>query len=146
MSVDIFASRTLRVTTTLGFCSGVLLFALGVVRLLSEDDAVVGSVLNILMGLWFIGYFGWMGYSVWKRPVLQLDPSEIRWLPIGSRRPRRMRMTDVTGFRWPYPADLWIKGGAQSTLMVHMGGISRCDRARVREWLNERWVDGGPSV
>ena len=142
-SVEVFASRTLRVAMGLGFCNGVLLLAIGLIRLLSEDDAVVGSVGNMLAGLWLGGYFGWVGYSVWRRPVLQLDMNEIRWLPIGSRRPQRIRVADVTGFRWPYPADLWIEGGTRSPLRVHMVGISKCDRARVREWFIERWADGG---
>ena len=143
MSVDVLPSRTFRVSMVLGFGCGAGLFALGVGRVFLGDGAVFRSLPSLLFGLWSLGYYGWKGYTGWKGPLLHLDPNEIRWHPAGSRHPQRMLVAEVTGFRWPSPADLWIEGRAGSTLRIPMVGVRKCDRERVREWLSDRWVDGG---
>ena len=141
-SLDVFASRASRIVMTLGFGTGALLVALSLVRLVKEG-ASVGPVVNLLAGLSNLGCFGWMGYYAWNVPILHFNPEEIRWHLMGSRRTRRMSVAEVTGFRWPYPGDLWIEGKAGTTWRMSMVGISRRDRERVREWLSYRWVDRG---
>ena len=144
MLLEVFASRAFRVVMTLGFGSGVLLFGLGLVRVL-EGAVGLRSLAHLLAGSLNLGYFGWMGYYVWKVPVLHFGPIEMRWHPMGSRRPRRMLVAEVTGFRWPYANDLWIES-RRGTWRMSMIGIARCDRQRVKKWLSDRWVDSGVVV
>jgi hypothetical protein len=98
---------------------------------------------QILIGTWLIGYHGWLAACMLRRPTLRLDPQEIRYVPVGSRAPQAVRVTDVTGYRWPYPADLWIEAENRPALCIRMVGVRSTDRNRVREWLSQRWVDGG---
>jgi hypothetical protein len=139
-SVDVFVSRVFLAAMTLGFLCSALLVAMDVAGLLQGKVSVIGLVLHLFM----VGCSGWMSYRMWHVPVLHLDPSEIRLHPGAGLSPQRIPVADVTGFRWPYPSDLWIERRGGSTLRLGMIGISRRDRERVREWLSDRWVDGGP--
>ncbi len=142
-SIDIFIRRFFRVWMAFCAVGGGVQLTLNLVLLVQGQGLFYKSVFDLLMGLSFLVYFGWISYVAWRHPVLHFGPDEISWRPPGSLRARRLALSEVTGFRWPLPKDLWIEGAGETTLRIPVIGISALDRERARAWLEARWVDGG---
>jgi hypothetical protein len=142
----VFSSRGFRIFETLGCVMGLMGLGVGLFGVLTEGRASLYMLLNVLMGAGYASYFGWLAYFSWRRPVFYLGADEIRWNPKFVRQGLRIPTAEVACYRWPYPRDLWIERADGQRLRIDVGGISRHDKDRLRNWLSARWDDRGVVV
>ena len=113
------------------------------VATLGSDDGT-WRVAFLIASSYAAVYFAWLGYRLWRYPVVRVTADAIEWRHLVGPA-RRLPIADVAGIRWQDSFDLRLQTRAGDEWSLRLGAMSRKGRERLAFLFNGMFEHGSLS-